>query len=114
MILKMQHVAPFLLLSAGNILPTLAITRLWAGKAVRWNSRPAKRKSAGSAAATRVKSAVSCQPAEHLLKENFQQCRAIHPSPSKATNSSAHQKRYRSERWPVASLLRIRQFRRVD
>jgi len=34
MIVKMQHVAPFLLLSAGKILPTLAITRLWAGKAV--------------------------------------------------------------------------------
>ena len=34
MILKMQHVAPFLLLSADKILPTLAITRLWAGKAV--------------------------------------------------------------------------------
>jgi hypothetical protein len=30
----MQHVAPFLLLRSDKILPALAITRLWAGKAV--------------------------------------------------------------------------------
>src|ERR1039457_3190156 len=111
----MQHVAPFLLLSADKILPTLAITRLWAGKAVALEFETGKEEIRWwRGRDVRQVRRVSCQPAEHLLKENFQQFRAIHPSPSKATNSSAHQKRYRSERWPVASLLRIRQFRRVD